>query len=837
MNHDSPHALARPLPFRNMTGEVIPAFAVMTVLGVSFEHGVAFLNCGKPDGAFRRHHAINGMQDVPAGRRGSCFRTGDVRALYDEGTPVSGEGWGPRPGSWKLNKGFPGGAMQGIVDSERHLARIAWEPIARALVKTTATVAINSSTTAYRIFAGPSGSESDSGFTTVPAARNRSGVPIGVGQWAHLLWINSGWELQPLRQPALCAAPPCGQGIPGRVGDVPGQRECCLFSIQDAALTPVLDAAGQQARAVVYNVREEAIPPLAPPHESYVLVHADSSGRWVCEVPELPVAASPSVSTTTTSAPMSALAECAGTCKWNWSIGQQAWQLADDGCGPTTTTSTTSTTTTTSEPCLCPVATSTTAEPATSTSTVEPTTTTTSTTTTTPTPPCHCVYPAYCGSDEGECTYTMCASGYSEPHVECTTTTSTTTTSCDCNTTTTAAPDPECTNCQWFSHPLLGWYQTFNGCQGNCFCQAPGSGSECSLESTPCISFPDIPLPPCDGKCQYICVPGDGWWLVDAGCPGSSSDGLCLCTPPSVPCEICGAPLETNCQVPAAPTTPAPCDGCYSTTTSTTTSTTPDPCGGGCLWQGSTSGAWSIQENECAESCECLPPSYEAHDDCETARTHCYGQPTTTTGEPTTTTTTTTTTSTTTTTTAAPFWCVDNNDSLDCEDVSCLQSAEMPEFVCGGPFETDECEGACDAPATTTTTEAPDQWYCCGLINAASCIQAAGCGVLEYRSGPHVTEADCSAACATTTTCDPNVDCPSLISQCSIACVGGFYTEPLNLCGGIESQCACDLTEEELALIGTPCSGSGAGFIVPCCNTCDDSLYPCGQRTTTTLAP
>ncbi len=65
MNYDSPHVLARPIPFHNVSGETIPAFAVMAVTGLLYENGVALLECDKPDTTLRRHYAING-----AGRAG-----------------------------------------------------------------------------------------------------------------------------------------------------------------------------------------------------------------------------------------------------------------------------------------------------------------------------------------------------------------------------------------------------------------------------------------------------------------------------------------------------------------------------------------------------------------------------------------------------------------------------------------------------------------------------------------------------------------------------------------------------------------------------------------------
>ena len=218
MNHDNPHALIRPLPFRNMSDEVVPAFAVMTVLGVSLENGVAFLECGKPDETLRRQLAINGPQDVGIGRRGTCQRGGDVRALLDaSGEPIAGEGWGIKPGQWELAKHFPGCTLQGVVDSTHKIAHVECHAIDRLLVKSTAAVPGGASSAAYRVYVGPLGSETDAGFTSVPLAANR-GVAIVANQWAHLVWVSGNWELRPLPQVALVAVPPCGTGIPGSIG-------------------------------------------------------------------------------------------------------------------------------------------------------------------------------------------------------------------------------------------------------------------------------------------------------------------------------------------------------------------------------------------------------------------------------------------------------------------------------------------------------------------------------------------------------------------------------------------------------------------------------------------
>lgn len=196
MNGESPWAAKRPIPFMNVSGETIPAFAALAITGVSYESGIAYLLCDKPGTTLVRAYAVNNMFDVPAGLRGTCFRTGDVRVLCDEGTPAAGEGWGPRPGQWSLAQGYPGFTMQGVVDGEHGIAKALAEPIGGLLIKTTAPVASGASTSNYRVYTGTQGSEADAGFTSVPAALNRSGQSLAADEWAWLEWTNNGWELR-----------------------------------------------------------------------------------------------------------------------------------------------------------------------------------------------------------------------------------------------------------------------------------------------------------------------------------------------------------------------------------------------------------------------------------------------------------------------------------------------------------------------------------------------------------------------------------------------------------------------------------------------------------------
>jgi hypothetical protein len=196
MNSESPWATKRPVPFTNVSGETIPAFAAMAITGLVHENGIAFLQCDKPGTTFVREYAVNNMFDVPAGLRGTCFRAGDLRVLYDAAAPAAGEGWGPKPGQWSLSRGYPGFSIQGVVDSQHRIAKTFYEPIAQVLVKTTGAVAPGATTADYRVYAGTFGSEEDAGFTTVPTARNRTGQSLDADEWAWLAWTGGGWELR-----------------------------------------------------------------------------------------------------------------------------------------------------------------------------------------------------------------------------------------------------------------------------------------------------------------------------------------------------------------------------------------------------------------------------------------------------------------------------------------------------------------------------------------------------------------------------------------------------------------------------------------------------------------
>lgn len=109
-------------PFRNSSGERIPAHAVIAIDGEhEYETGFKVLNAVKPSSSEDVVYAINAPVGVPTSGPGNCSSGFAKRVLYDTGsTPTPGQEWGPESGSWKIHpdgEGFTivGGAEDGTV--------------------------------------------------------------------------------------------------------------------------------------------------------------------------------------------------------------------------------------------------------------------------------------------------------------------------------------------------------------------------------------------------------------------------------------------------------------------------------------------------------------------------------------------------------------------------------------------------------------------------------------------------------------------------------------------------------------------------------------------------
>ncbi|QDU73727.1 hypothetical protein Pan97_07260 [Bremerella volcania] len=538
-------------------------------------------------------------------------------------------------------------------------------------------------------------------------------------------------------------------------------------------------------------------------------------------------------STPTTSAPGGGSPpspQCTGNAKWRWSADSASWSLEENNCGTEVTTTTSSPTPSSTTPAppappaptCCPW------------QTAETTTSTTSTTedpgnTTTTAAPCQPLYPEFCGSEDGECTFTYCSDRMNtEPkcdHLLPTTTTSfdpnTTTpdpgsggTTCDCNTTTTTTttPEPECSKgCKWKWLPSGGgwrWVKMEDGCTSKCPCPYPDEPGEnkCATAHTACkVTTTTTTLPPanpCTGVCNYTWVPDFEFWnLTDSNCSGGT--GGCGCVPPSSPggtdCDtarvLCGGYDD---DYPENTTTPAPgsCEACYTSSTTSTTSTTPEPCDSFCKYQWSTvSESWSVIEDNCVSDCPCgSPPSYAGQDDCETVAVSCDKYTTTTSTSTTTSTTTSSTTSTTTSTTTT------TTPSPSCNYI-CVNTGGSYNWIPNGQLSCECCIPTSDCSAATIGA----------ISDGGSCID-------EFEDG------------------GPTGFCDECAWECTNEGAGWFWHSRVSNCGSLpwgHSACCDPSTLSETNWCDGP---EDAGWIVvPCLDSCPTTtLVP---TTTTTPGP
>ncbi len=188
------------VPAVNKSGETIPAYSCVEVYeGDVLSGGVVYHNyVRKPSTTYGKLYATTAgvdsivTSDDPEPRTGVIFETGLVR--YDSGNPSFGDGYGPKPGQFTVAYGFPGFICLGVVDAPNKIMRV-MPYLTRMIVKMTADVTANSSTTAYKIMVGTPGSESDSGFTTVLSAYTRTA--LSDTKFAFLTFINGNWYLEP----------------------------------------------------------------------------------------------------------------------------------------------------------------------------------------------------------------------------------------------------------------------------------------------------------------------------------------------------------------------------------------------------------------------------------------------------------------------------------------------------------------------------------------------------------------------------------------------------------------------------------------------------------------
>lgn len=180
------------IPFRNDSGETIPAYGVMRVTGSATVSGTEYVTVSKPNSDFKRKYLVNTGSAVANGAYGTgTWLDEGGWVLYDDAsTPALGESWGPKNNSWKLNKwryGFTiiGNPTGGSTDLVR-----AWqEEVNEFIGKTDATHNKNSTGT-VSIYDGNLADTTDN----MASVENKF-ANVSSGKWVQVRWVAGKWHL------------------------------------------------------------------------------------------------------------------------------------------------------------------------------------------------------------------------------------------------------------------------------------------------------------------------------------------------------------------------------------------------------------------------------------------------------------------------------------------------------------------------------------------------------------------------------------------------------------------------------------------------------------------
>lgn len=137
------------IAFRNDSGVVVPPHAIMEVTDAEMRSGDILLIINKPSTTFGRPYAVNGKFEIPIGGYGQCYRNIECAQAYTTGTtPAFGDGYGPKPGQWTLEKGYPSTTIAyEIADSTSKILFGSFSPITSIIGKAGSDIAALSSET------------------------------------------------------------------------------------------------------------------------------------------------------------------------------------------------------------------------------------------------------------------------------------------------------------------------------------------------------------------------------------------------------------------------------------------------------------------------------------------------------------------------------------------------------------------------------------------------------------------------------------------------------------------------------------------------------------------
>jgi hypothetical protein len=156
------------VPFRNDSGEAVPAYALLRVTGMASVEGKNIHTISKPDATYRLRYLVNGPVEWGIGKQGWGYWLWHADyVLYDTGaTPAYGETWGPEPSSWTIKKDAPGFLIQGGNTGTGATSRtIAIQDVPQHVFGKADAAIANAASGTVRIYGGTQGSETDTGLT------------------------------------------------------------------------------------------------------------------------------------------------------------------------------------------------------------------------------------------------------------------------------------------------------------------------------------------------------------------------------------------------------------------------------------------------------------------------------------------------------------------------------------------------------------------------------------------------------------------------------------------------------------------------------------------------
>jgi hypothetical protein len=180
------------IPFRNDSGETVPAYGVMRVTGSVTVDGTEYVTIGKPNSDFKRKYLVNTGSDVANGAYGTgTWLDEGGSVLYDDAnTPAIGESWGPSNGSWKIKKwryGFSiiGNPTGGSTDLVR-----AWQEEVNEFIGKTDSTHNKNSTGTVSIYDGNLADTTDN----MSSVENKF-ANVSSSKWVQVRWNAGKWHL------------------------------------------------------------------------------------------------------------------------------------------------------------------------------------------------------------------------------------------------------------------------------------------------------------------------------------------------------------------------------------------------------------------------------------------------------------------------------------------------------------------------------------------------------------------------------------------------------------------------------------------------------------------